>query len=178
MGEYARTWVGKERARNYFLAERSQDEIIPENFRAKVEQEEKAKELADSYLPPRSRKTLQQINLDSDGKSSFAFVPWVNRWRARDDRACFTGEGDKRGKKKKKDDSAASSGEESDEDRPRKRGRPRASARDAYKGFTDAEVRNPATRVRFFERKNERASFSFFFRYDGLLRVLKSFPRR
>ena len=47
-----------------------QDEIIPENFRAKVEQEEKAKELADSYLPPRSRKTLQQINqpYDSDGE--------------------------------------------------------------------------------------------------------------
>lgn len=52
------------------------------------------------------------------------------------------GEGDKRGKnKKKKEDSAASSGEESDEDRPRKRGRPRVSAKDAYKGFTDAEVR-------------------------------------
>lgn len=52
------------------------------------------------------------------------------------------GDGDKRGKKKKKDDSAASSGEETDEDRPRKRGRPRASAREAYKGFTDAEVNN------------------------------------
>lgn len=51
----------------YFLAS-LQDEIIPENFRAKVEAEEKEKELADSYLPPRVRKTLQQINQgDNDG---------------------------------------------------------------------------------------------------------------
>jgi len=45
------------------------DEIIPEKFRKKVEEEEKAKEMEDLYLPPRSRKTLQQINQsDSEGK--------------------------------------------------------------------------------------------------------------
>lgn len=45
-----------------------QDEIIPENFRKKVEEEERQKEMDDLYLPPRSRKTLQQINQsDSDG---------------------------------------------------------------------------------------------------------------
>jgi chromodomain-helicase-DNA-binding protein 1 len=46
-----------------------QDEIIPENFRKKVEEEERQKEMDDLYLPPRSRKTLQQINQsDSDGR--------------------------------------------------------------------------------------------------------------
>lgn len=54
----------------------------------------------------------------------------------------FSGDGDKSKKKKKKDDSAASSEEGSDEERPRKRGRPRASGREAYKGFADAEVIN------------------------------------
>lgn len=41
----------------YFLL---QDEIIPEDFRAKVEEEEKQKEMADLYLPPRKRKTVNQ----------------------------------------------------------------------------------------------------------------------
>lgn len=46
-----------------------QEEIIPENYRQKVAEEEKAKEMEDLYLPPRSRKTLQQINQsESDGK--------------------------------------------------------------------------------------------------------------
>lgn len=46
-----------------------QEEIIPENYRQKVAEEEKAKEMEDLYLPPRSRKTLQQINQsESDGE--------------------------------------------------------------------------------------------------------------
>lgn len=49
----------------YFII---QDEIIPETYRQKVEEEERAKEMEDLYLPPRSRKTLQQINQsESDG---------------------------------------------------------------------------------------------------------------
>lgn len=46
----------------YFYLTFIQAEIIPENFRKKVEEEEKSKEMEDLYLPPRSRKTLQQIN--------------------------------------------------------------------------------------------------------------------
>ncbi len=52
----------------------------------------------------------------------------------------FSADGEKSGKKKKKEESGGSSEDGSDDDRPRKRGRPRASVRDAYKGFTDAEV--------------------------------------
>lgn len=45
------------------------DDIIPERLRKKVEEEEKNKEMEDLYLPPRSRKTLQQINQsESDGE--------------------------------------------------------------------------------------------------------------
>ncbi|XP_057666900.1 chromodomain-helicase-DNA-binding protein 1 isoform X1 [Diorhabda carinulata] len=98
------------------------DEIIPEKLRIKVEEEEKNKEMEDLYLPPRSRKTLQQINQsESDGEE---------------------GKG-KRGIKKEGDESAGSSGAEddSDEERPKKRGRPPASTREKIKNFTDAEIR-------------------------------------
>ncbi|PNF16997.1 Chromodomain-helicase-DNA-binding protein 1 [Cryptotermes secundus] len=95
------------------------DEIIPENFRKKVEEEERQKEMDDLYLPPRSRKTLQQINeSDSDG------------------------EGGSRGtKRRKKTEESESSEEGSDEERPRKRGRPRVTPRENIKGFTDQEIR-------------------------------------
>ncbi|XP_015190344.1 PREDICTED: chromodomain-helicase-DNA-binding protein 1 isoform X4 [Polistes dominula] len=95
-------------------------EIIPENFRKKVEEEEKSKEMEDLYLPPRSRKTLQQINQTGDG----------------------------RGRKRKKtpDDSeeeqeSGSEVEGSDDERPKKRGRPRVTPRENIKSFTDAEIR-------------------------------------
>ncbi|XP_014204371.1 chromodomain-helicase-DNA-binding protein 1 isoform X2 [Copidosoma floridanum] len=96
-------------------------EIIPENFRAKVEEAEKSKEMEDLYLPPRSRKTLQQIN-----------------------------EADNKGKKKKKaqsgdesdDDEESGSDEDgSDDGRPKRRGRPRMQPRENVKSFTDVEIR-------------------------------------
>ncbi|KAG5873587.1 hypothetical protein JTB14_032888 [Gonioctena quinquepunctata] len=99
------------------------EEIIPERLRKKVEEEEKNKEMEDLYLPPRSRKTLQQINQsESDGEE---------------------GKGRKK-KKKEGDDSAGSSleGEESDEEKPKKRGRqPAGGAKEKIKNFTDAEIR-------------------------------------
>lgn len=98
------------------------DEIIPEKLRKKVEEEERNKEMEDLYLPPRSRKTLQQINQsESDGEE---------------------GKG-KRKRKKEGDESGGSSGEaeESDDERPRKRGRPPAGNREKIKNFTDVEIR-------------------------------------
>lgn len=96
------------------------DEIIPERLRKKVEEEERSKEMEDLYLPPRSRKTLQQINQsESDG------------------------DGGKKSKKEN-DESGDSSmdGEESDEDKPRKRERRgRPPQREKLKNFTDAEIR-------------------------------------
>uniref|UniRef100_A0A8D8QZD2 Chromodomain-helicase-DNA-binding protein 1 n=1 Tax=Cacopsylla melanoneura TaxID=428564 RepID=A0A8D8QZD2_9HEMI len=102
------------------------DDIIPETLRKKVEEEEKAKEMEDLYLPPRSRKTLQQVNQSDD-----------------------EGEG-RRGRKRKakeeeKEDGSGDSSydeDDSDDERPKKRGRPKANAgRESVKGFTDAEIR-------------------------------------
>ncbi|XP_070171806.1 chromodomain-helicase-DNA-binding protein 1 isoform X3 [Polyergus mexicanus] len=94
-------------------------EIIPENFRKKVEEEEKSKEMEDLYLPPRSRKTLQQIN-----------------------------QGEGRGRKRKKIQDDSEEGEESDseaegsdDEKPKKRGRPRVLPREYVKSFTDVEIR-------------------------------------
>lgn len=97
------------------------DEIIPEKLRKKVEEEERSKEMEDLYLPPRSRKTLQQINQsESDGEE---------------------GKGRKKRKKEEAESGGSSAeGEESDEERPRKRGRPPLANRERIKNFTDVEV--------------------------------------
>lgn len=97
------------------------DDIIPEKLRKKAEEEEKHKEMEDLYLPPRSRKTLQQINQsESDGEG---------------------GRGKKRRKQTEESGSSAAEGEESDEERPRKRGRPPLANRERIKNFTDVEIR-------------------------------------
>ncbi|KRT86668.1 helicase [Oryctes borbonicus] len=97
------------------------DEIIPEKLRKKVEEEERNKEMEDLYLPPRSRKTLQQINQsESDGEER---------------------KGRKRNKAAEESASSGGEGEESDEERPRKRGRPPLANRERIKNFTDVEIR-------------------------------------
>lgn len=96
------------------------DEIIPETLRKKVEEEEKSKEMEDLYLPPRSRKTLQQINQsESDGED---------------------GKGRKRKKATEESGASSGEGEDSDDERPRKRGRPPLASREKIKNFTDVEV--------------------------------------
>lgn len=73
--------------------------------------------MEDLYLPPRSRKTLQQINQsESDNE-----------------------EGKKA--KKKAEESDEGSDDESDEEKPRKRGRPKKCPIDCEKPFSDAEIR-------------------------------------
>lgn len=95
------------------------DEIIPEKLRKRVEDEEKNKEMEDLYLPPRSRKTLQQINQsESDGE---------------DGKRKSKGDGDESGE-------SSGDGDESGDDRPKKRGRPPAGHKEKIKNFTDAEV--------------------------------------
>ncbi|XP_022915044.1 chromodomain-helicase-DNA-binding protein 1 [Onthophagus taurus] len=96
------------------------DEIIPERLRKKVEEEERSKEMEDLYLPPRSRKTLQQINQsESDADEA----------------------GGRRKRKQEESGSSAGEGDDSDEERPRKRGRPPLANRERIKNFTDAEIR-------------------------------------
>ncbi|XP_055685327.1 chromodomain-helicase-DNA-binding protein 1 [Lutzomyia longipalpis] len=93
------------------------DDIIPEDFRKAVEEEEKNKEMEDLYLPPR-RKTLHQLNQANDsGGASY--------------------EGKK--KRKRQTDESDDGSEASAEDRPKKRGRP--PIKEKILNFTDQELR-------------------------------------
>lgn len=96
-------------------------EIIPENFRRKIEQEERNKELEDLYLPPRQRKQVLQEEQEKQDKSSTS---------------------GKKGKKRKRSDEAEQSddgSDNSDDGRPKKRGRP--PLKEKFSNFTDNELR-------------------------------------
>lgn len=93
------------------------DEIIPENFRRKIEQEERNKELEDLYLPPRARKQVLQ-----------------------EEQQKVSGEKSKKGKKRKKsEESEEQISDNSDDERPKKRGRP--PIKEKFSNFTDNELR-------------------------------------
>ncbi|GAB0096804.1 DNA helicase [Sergentomyia squamirostris] len=93
------------------------DDIIPEDFRKAVEDEEKNKEMEDLYLPPR-RKTLHQLNQANDtGSGSFGSSK----------------------KRKRQTDESDDGSEASAEDRPKKRGRP--PIKEKILNFTDQELR-------------------------------------
>lgn len=51
-----------------FTVGKEWDQIIPEDERKKVEEEERQQELINLHLPPRSRKTIQQVMADTNGK--------------------------------------------------------------------------------------------------------------
>lgn len=78
--------------------------------------------MEDLYLPPRSRKTLQQIN-ESEGKGKKKRKP-------------------QSGDESDEDEESGSDEEGSDDGKPKKRGRPRTQPRENVKSFTDVEVNN------------------------------------
>lgn len=94
------------------------DEIIPQNYRERVEAEERNKELSDLYLPPR-RKTLQQLNQEEGGG------------------------GGKKKRKRHADDDTEDESDGSDDGKTGKktnaRGRP--SNKEKIPGFSDNELR-------------------------------------
>ncbi|XP_051972225.1 chromodomain-helicase-DNA-binding protein 1 isoform X2 [Xyrauchen texanus] len=89
------------------------DDIIPEEQRRRLEEEERQKELAEIYLLPRMRKCAKQTN--------------------------FNGNEGRRSRNRRY--SGSDSDSVSDRKRPKKRGRPRTIPRENIKGFTDAEIR-------------------------------------
>uniref|UniRef100_A0A8C3T2I6 DNA helicase n=1 Tax=Chelydra serpentina TaxID=8475 RepID=A0A8C3T2I6_CHESE len=101
------------------LDERSQrdwDDIIPEEQRKKVEEEERQKELEEIYMLPRIRSSTKKANdSDSDAES-----------KRRIHRSS--------GSESETDDT-------DDDKRPKRRGRPRSVRKDTVEGFTDAEIR-------------------------------------
>uniref|UniRef100_A0A8C4MNS2 Chromodomain helicase DNA binding protein 2 n=1 Tax=Equus asinus asinus TaxID=83772 RepID=A0A8C4MNS2_EQUAS len=91
------------------------DEIIPEEQRKKVEEEERQKELEEIYMLPRIRSSTKKVINDSDTES-----------------------------KRQAQRSSASESETDDSDddkKPKRRGRPRSVRKDLVEGFTDAEIR-------------------------------------
>ncbi|CAG2179639.1 unnamed protein product, partial [Oppiella nova] len=96
--------------------EKDWDEIIPEADRLKIEEEEKQKEGLDMFLPPRSRKSAQQSGAPSDS-------------------------GEEYDPNRVKDDKEDVGSDDSDSDKPKRRGRPKASPREIVKGFSETEVR-------------------------------------
>lgn len=107
--------------------EKDWDDIIPEEIRKKVEDEEKLKEEMELYLPPRSRKSVHQTAA-SDSE-------------------------DGGGRRRRGGGSGPNS---EDDQRPRKRGRPRLTPRDTVKGFTDAEIRRFVKSYRKFPAPSKR----------------------
>ena len=98
--------------------------IIPENFRRKVEEDEKNKEMEDLYLPPRQRKQVLQEEQE------------------RQEKEAKEKEKLKKGKKRKKSDEIELSDDPSDnseDGRPKKRGRP--PVKEKFPNFTDTELR-------------------------------------
>lgn len=89
----------------------------------------------------------------------------------------FEGDGDKSKKKKKKEDTNGSTDEGSDEDRPRKRGRPRASTREAYKGFTDAEVIIDTSKLCALSTPDSRLNLIFRISDSKIYQKLQKVPR-
>lgn len=102
--------------------------------------------MEDLYLPPRSRKTLQKVNR-GEGKDG----------------------------KSKKDESEDSSYDGSDDDQPRKRGRPRAGTKEIVKGFTDAEVCIMLKFIVVFGNIKFLIIYVSLFRYENLLKVVNVF---
>ena len=94
------------------------DEIIPEEQRKKVEEEERQKELEEIYMLPRIRsstKKAQTNDSDSDTESK---------------------------RQAQRSSASESETDESDDDKkPKRRGRPRSVRKDLVEGFTDAEIR-------------------------------------
>ena len=123
IGDSTNTSVTQDSAQD----DRDWDSIIPLDLRKQVEAEEKEKEMADLYLPPRSSRAV--VVTDTKGQ------PLGNE--ALNRKA-------KNRKRKRADVDKESEVEESesdDDEAPRKRGRPKHGSKDKLKGFNDTQVR-------------------------------------
>uniref|UniRef100_A0A8C4EV90 Chromodomain helicase DNA binding protein 2 n=1 Tax=Dicentrarchus labrax TaxID=13489 RepID=A0A8C4EV90_DICLA len=93
---------------------REWDDIIPEEQRRKIEEEEKQREMEDIFMLPRSRSSNKRVRGDDSDVGS---------------------------KLKNRSSGSESETDDSDDDKkPKKRGRPRAR-KNNVEGFTDAEIR-------------------------------------
>lgn len=103
--------------------QREWDDIIPEDLRKKVEAEEKEKEMAELFVPPRSCRNAGTT--DSKGQ------PLGNE--------ALNRKAKNRKRKRGADKESEEESESDDDSSPRKRGRPRH--KDGVKGFTEVQIR-------------------------------------
>lgn len=116
---------------------RDWEEIIPEQFRKQLDEEEKLRELGDMYLPPRRKTQAQQ-------KGEVSAASGAGNSSRHHGHASSSSKEKSSSKKRKKaevepSDEDAPSEESENEERPKKRGRP--SNKERLLNFTDAELR-------------------------------------
>merc|ERR1711971_191178 len=105
---------------SYGDEEKTWEDIIPEDERKKMEEEQRQQELLDLELGPRSRKTIKQLQVDYDSDKD---------------------KKKKKGKKESASDASDEDEDDDDEDHPKRRGRPKGGQKDGIRGFSNAEIR-------------------------------------
>uniref|UniRef100_A0A8D2LUR3 DNA helicase n=1 Tax=Varanus komodoensis TaxID=61221 RepID=A0A8D2LUR3_VARKO len=112
------TTMEEEEAELEEKSQRDWDDIIPEEQRKRVEEEERQKELEEIYMLPRIRSSAKKAQAnDSDSDVEMK-------------------------RKLQRSSGSESETEDSDDDkRPKRRGRPRSVRKDMVEGFTDTEIR-------------------------------------
>ncbi|XP_026956347.1 chromodomain-helicase-DNA-binding protein 1 isoform X6 [Sagmatias obliquidens] len=105
------------------------EEIIPEDQRRRLEEEERQKELEEIYMLPRMRNCAKQKPALPKLGQNFIFKFQIS----------FNGSEGRRSRSRRY--SGSDSDSVSERKRPKKRGRPRTIPRENIKGFSDAEIR-------------------------------------
>ncbi|XP_005103678.1 chromodomain-helicase-DNA-binding protein 1 isoform X2 [Aplysia californica] len=100
--------------------EKDWEDIIPEDVRQKMEEEERQQQLLDLELGPRNRKTIKQLQVDYDSDKD---------------------KKKRKGKKESDSDASDEEDDDDDDDQPKKRGRPKGASKDGIRGFSNAEIR-------------------------------------
>lgn len=125
---------------------REWDDIIPEEQRRKIEEEEKQREMEDIFMLPRSRSSNKRVSSRSGGPRPRApEAPLVRRSMSRPP-VCVQAQAndsdsDVGSKLKHRSSGSESETDDSEDDKkPKKRGRPRAR-KNNVEGFTDTEIR-------------------------------------
>lgn len=123
-------------------AVREWDDIIPEDQRRKMEEEEKQREMEDIFMLPRSRSSNKRVRGEEGGTLArpeqgakiLSSPAGSLQARANDSDSDAS-------KQKHRTSGSESETDDSDDDKkPKKRGRPRAR-KNNVEGFTDAEIR-------------------------------------
>lgn len=121
---------------------REWDDIIPEDQRRKIEEEEKQREMEDIFMLPRSRSSNKRVRGEQGGGGRGGRLLILSTGQPSGSLQARANDSDSDASKQKHRTSGSESEtDDSDDDKkPKKRGRPRAR-KNNVEGFTDAEIR-------------------------------------